>query len=270
MSSILSDIKRSLGVEPDVDEYDVDILMHLNSTLAVLYQVSGTNSGSVPYVTDDSVEWDALIDPTGQTAMIRSYIHISVRLLFDAPNTSFAINALKEQKTEYEWRLRELEHVFTEAALTQSNFDILNAKIEAESAARQSTDQDIIAYLDAMSTSEGSGITLQGVWQVNPMEDAVPGGQQVSSSESGFATNTTLMFTKIDSTLTDQSAVINKATTIYAHKKDDRSNWISYTVSGAMVDRGSYVELPVTYVDSGGTIEAAQWQLARFVFITNL
>ena len=117
MSSILRDIKSSLGIDPDVNEYDIDILMHLNSTLAVLYQVSGTNSGSVPHITDDTVEWDALIDPSGQTAMIKSYIYVSIRILFDPPTTSFTINALKDQKKEYEWRLSELENVFTQAAL---------------------------------------------------------------------------------------------------------------------------------------------------------
>ena len=112
MSSILGDIKSSLGVSVDIDEYDRDIILHLNSTLSKLFQIAGGPSGTVPQVLDDTTEWDKVIDAGNETAMIRSYIYLSIRLLFDPPTTSFAINSMREQQQEFEWRIRELEDIF--------------------------------------------------------------------------------------------------------------------------------------------------------------
>jgi hypothetical protein len=56
-------------------------------------------------IEDDSAVWSDFIGSTIGMNLIRSYVFLKVRLLFDPPSTSFAINAMEQQIKEYEWRL---------------------------------------------------------------------------------------------------------------------------------------------------------------------
>lgn len=104
MDSILDSVKKVLGIEADYTVFDVDILMHINSTFAVLTQL-GVGSPSGYYILDSSPVWNDYLVADATLNMVRSYMFIKVRLLFDPPGTSFHLNALEAQAKEYEWRL---------------------------------------------------------------------------------------------------------------------------------------------------------------------
>lgn len=102
--SILNSIKKALGIDENYDVFDQVILMHTNSIFSVLNQLGiGPKNGFE--VVDDKVEWETYTRDDKMLNLVKSYIFIQVRLLFDPPTTSFAIEALKKQATEYEWRL---------------------------------------------------------------------------------------------------------------------------------------------------------------------
>ncbi len=110
--SILDSIKKLLGIEAEYTHFDTDIIMHINSTFAKLDQIGITPTGSVYQITDKEDKWEDFIADFAAINMVRSYMYTAVRLLFDPPATSFGIEAMKSQCSEYEWRLRELQSLF--------------------------------------------------------------------------------------------------------------------------------------------------------------
>ena len=104
--SILNTIKKALGLDPSYDVFDTDIVMHINSTFATLNQLGvGPEEGFS--IEDDSATWQDFLGlvETNKLLSVKSYMYLKVRLLFDPPTTSFAIEAMKKNAEEYEWRL---------------------------------------------------------------------------------------------------------------------------------------------------------------------
>ena len=102
--SILLSIKKVLALDPENTDFDVDILMHINSVLAVLQQLSiGPDDGF--YIDDSSVTWaDYLGEDFKHVAMIKSYVAAKVRLMFDPPVSSAVMQSLEHICSEFEWR----------------------------------------------------------------------------------------------------------------------------------------------------------------------
>lgn len=102
--SILSDVKKTLGIEEDYQAFDVDILMHINTVFSTLNQLGiGPDAGFM--IEDSTPTWDDLLDDDLRLNSVKSYIYLRVRLLFDPPATSYLIEAMRKQVEEFEWRL---------------------------------------------------------------------------------------------------------------------------------------------------------------------
>ncbi len=56
-------------------------------------------------IEDDSAVWADLALPQKQLSMVRTYIYLKTRLLFDPPATSLLIEAMNKKIQEFEWRL---------------------------------------------------------------------------------------------------------------------------------------------------------------------
>ena len=105
--SILTSVKKVLGIPEYYEHFDQDILLHLNSVMSILYQLGvGPENGFV--VEDDSTTWSDLFDgdiDTNKMMYVKSYVCLRVRLLFDPPASSGAIDAMERQMRELEWRI---------------------------------------------------------------------------------------------------------------------------------------------------------------------
>lgn len=107
-NKILDDIKRPLGLEPDYDVYDPEIIMHINGVFATLYQLGVGPKERAAYLETGEETWGTFFDNVNQgdnLANVRTYIYMKVRLVFDPPTTSFAITAMEKQIQEIEWRI---------------------------------------------------------------------------------------------------------------------------------------------------------------------
>lgn len=105
--SILTSVKKVLGIPEYYEHFDQDILLHLNSVMSILHQLGvGPENGFV--VEDDSTAWSDLFDgdiDTNKMMYVKSYVCLRVRLLFDPPASSGAIDAMERQMRELEWRI---------------------------------------------------------------------------------------------------------------------------------------------------------------------
>lgn len=115
--SILISIKKLLGIEAGYNQFDTDIIMHINSGFSQLYQIGINPTGDVfeisapgEGVTEET--WEDYVGGNKQINMVKSYLYQFVRLQFDPPATSFGITAMQEQVATYEWRLREMQSLF--------------------------------------------------------------------------------------------------------------------------------------------------------------
>lgn len=102
--SILTSIKKMLGIEEEYTHFDADLIMHINSALNVLKQLGvGPEEGYV--INDKSASWGDFISDSKTVQMVKSYVYLKVRIIFDPPTTGAVMEAFKEQIKEFEWRL---------------------------------------------------------------------------------------------------------------------------------------------------------------------
>ena len=104
MESILTSIKKLLGIPEDDESFDTDIIIHINSVFMILNQLGvGPKSGFS--INDKSSTWDEFIPESSNLEAVKTYVHLKVKLMFDPPLSSTVIEAIKSQINELEWRL---------------------------------------------------------------------------------------------------------------------------------------------------------------------
>lgn len=102
--NILESVKLMLGIQNDYTVFDQQILLHSNSVFVILNQL-GVGPSNI-FTADSSSVWsDFLVNDSTDLNLVKSYVYLKVRLLFDPPTSSFAIEAMNKQAQEYEWRL---------------------------------------------------------------------------------------------------------------------------------------------------------------------
>lgn len=102
--SILTSIKKLLGITEDYSQFDADIIMHINSVFSTLMQIGiGPKSGFA--ITGEQETWNDFIGDNKKQQSVISYVYLKVRLLFDPPSSSVLVSAINEQIKEFEWRL---------------------------------------------------------------------------------------------------------------------------------------------------------------------
>lgn len=105
MESILTSIKKLLGISEEQDDFDVDIIIHINSVFANLCQIGvGPTDGFA--IEDASSVWtDFIADTHWFFSFIKTYVYMKVKLAFDPPINSAVLASYKENIKELEWRL---------------------------------------------------------------------------------------------------------------------------------------------------------------------
>ena len=105
MESILVSIKKLLGIAAEYTHFDMDIILHVNSVFAILAQ-AGVGPAEGFSIMDESAVWDDFIPSDNrQFLMVKTYVFMKVKIVFDPPTNSSHLQALKEAISEYEWRL---------------------------------------------------------------------------------------------------------------------------------------------------------------------
>lgn len=102
--SILNTIKKMLGLEADYTPFDTDIIIHINSALMVLQQLGiGPESGFA--ITGPDEVWSDFIGDTTALEALKAYVYLRVKVVFDPPQSSVAMESIQSQINEYTWRL---------------------------------------------------------------------------------------------------------------------------------------------------------------------
>ena len=106
MESILTSIKKLLGIEEDDTNFDTEIVMHINTVLMILRQM-GVGPSEGFEIEDDTSTWqDYLGDKVVKFNAVKTYIFMKVKLAFDSASMPGPlIEVFNRQIAEFEFRL---------------------------------------------------------------------------------------------------------------------------------------------------------------------
>lgn len=105
--SILISIKKMLGLAPDYTAFDTDIIIHINSVFTILNQLGVCDSNYFS-ISDDTALWSDFLGDSDTLELVKSYMYLKVRLIFDPPQSGVLHEAMERQIKEFEWRLNVL------------------------------------------------------------------------------------------------------------------------------------------------------------------
>lgn len=101
--SILNSVKLQLGILPEYTVFDQQLILAINTAFSILHQLGvGPKDGYA--IEDESNRWDEVVTKQSLN-MVKSYVFLKVKLLFDPPATSFVLDAYNKQLAEMEWRI---------------------------------------------------------------------------------------------------------------------------------------------------------------------
>ena len=102
--SILMTIRKLVCGNPYADHFDTDLLVHINACFSILNQLGvGPENGFV--VTDETQSWSSYSDNDRILNMVKTYVTLKVKKIFDPPLTSSVLEAMDKEIKELEWRL---------------------------------------------------------------------------------------------------------------------------------------------------------------------
>ena len=104
MDSILTSIKKLLGITAEYTQFDADLIIHINSVFSILTQLGvGPSTGFSLH--DEYSVWTDFLPEDARLEMVKTYVYLKVRLMFDPPDRSAVADAMKRQIDELEFRL---------------------------------------------------------------------------------------------------------------------------------------------------------------------
>lgn len=104
MESILTSIKKLLGIAEEYEHFDADLIMHINSVFSILTQL-GVGPSEGFSIEDEVAVWTDFIPEKSKIEFVKSYVHLKVKLLFDPPLSSAVIESMNRMISELEWRI---------------------------------------------------------------------------------------------------------------------------------------------------------------------
>ena len=111
MDSILLSVKKLLGISGEDKSFDEDIIMTINTVLAILTQL-GVGPENGYFVASEADAWSDFIPDGFNFEALKTYVYLRAKLIFDPPLSSFAVEAINNTLRELEWRIMEAIEVY--------------------------------------------------------------------------------------------------------------------------------------------------------------
>lgn len=102
--SVLQSVKKGLGIPLEDDGFDQELIIHINTALMILTQL-GVGPDEGVFITSQEDTWASIIEGALDLEMVKTYVILRVKLIFDPPTSSFVLESIKNQLAEFEWRL---------------------------------------------------------------------------------------------------------------------------------------------------------------------
>ena len=103
--SILSTIKKLVGIDKDYGAFDIDLVVAINGAFMILNQL-GVGPDKPFSITGAEETWNDFSSEIKEIELVKNDIYLRARLLFDPPSTGVLHEAMERQISEFEWRLK--------------------------------------------------------------------------------------------------------------------------------------------------------------------
>lgn len=106
LDSILNSVKKQLGAEIDYEHFDPELILNINTVFSVLNQLGvGPKEGFM--IEDGDEMWtDYIPDNNVVLNMVKTYMFLKVKMIFDPPQVSYVSDIYQQTIEEYEFRLK--------------------------------------------------------------------------------------------------------------------------------------------------------------------
>lgn len=113
MDGILASMKKMLNIDDADKGFDVDIIIHINSTISKLFLLGVTPPHGFKVTAEGGETWTTYLGNTDDNMLddVKSYMYLKLRLIFDPPGNSFLVSAIEKQINEYGWDISILAEV---------------------------------------------------------------------------------------------------------------------------------------------------------------
>ena len=102
--SILTSVKKLLGIAEEYTQFDTDIIIHINTIFMALQQMGiGPNDGFS--ITDQNDLCTDFMEDSILLNSVKTYMYLRVKLLFDPPLTSSTVDSFNKLISELEFRM---------------------------------------------------------------------------------------------------------------------------------------------------------------------
>lgn len=103
-TSILNTVKKAIGIFPDDDSFDDQLIMYINSSFSVIHQL-GVGPKKNYVIEDANNKWDEYMEPSYARNLVQNLLVKEVQKKFDPPTSSAVSTALDEEINELIYRL---------------------------------------------------------------------------------------------------------------------------------------------------------------------
>lgn len=104
MDSILTSIKKLLGIDAAYKHFDADLVMHINAVFAILNQL-GVGPPNGFRITGDTETWTSYLSNDALLEDVKTYVYLKVQLAFDPPTIAAVLDSKTKLTNELEWRI---------------------------------------------------------------------------------------------------------------------------------------------------------------------
>lgn len=104
LESILTSVKKKLGIAEDYKAYDPDLIIDINSVFMVLNQLGVGPEGFT--INDEGAVWADFLKDNNKLELVKSYMVLKVKMMFDPPSGSTVLDAYNKMIAEFEFRLQ--------------------------------------------------------------------------------------------------------------------------------------------------------------------
>lgn len=105
MKSILGSVRKMIGgIAEEESPFDPDLIIHINSVFTIVNQL-GVGPKEPYSIEDETNTWDEFWGDSDVIEMVKSYMYLKTKIIFDPPTSGVLHEALERQITEFEWRL---------------------------------------------------------------------------------------------------------------------------------------------------------------------
>lgn len=103
--SILLSIAKNIGLPPEYDVFNPDLIMHINTSLSNLNQL-GIGPAEGFMIEDEVPVWDDLLGGEPRLNNVKTLVYLQVRSVFDTASlTGAVITAMEKQIALLEYRI---------------------------------------------------------------------------------------------------------------------------------------------------------------------